>query len=66
MLNKWSVIGTAKSVVSEDVINHKISELRKRLKKKVYNLLDEKTIYKIANDCISPFMLYLGYSLNRA
>ncbi len=55
MLNKWSVIGTAKSVVSEDVINHKISELRKRLKKKVYNLLDEKTIYKIANDCISYF-----------
>ena len=55
MLNKWSVIGTAKSIVSDDVINHKISELRKRLKKKVYNLLDEKTIYKIANDCISYF-----------
>ena len=55
MENKWSVVGTVKSVVSDHVINDKISELRKRLKKKVYNLLDEKNIFKIANDCITYF-----------
>lgn len=53
--NKWSVIGTAKTMVEDEILSNKMSELKKQLKKKVYNLGDEKSIYKMANECIKYF-----------
>lgn len=53
--NKWSVIGTAKVLVDDEIMKSKINAIKKKLKKKTYNLGDENSIYKMAKECIKYF-----------
>ncbi len=53
--NKWSVIGTSKIMVENEIISTKINEMKKQFKKNVYNLGDDLSVYKIAKECIRYF-----------
>lgn len=53
--NKWSVIGTSRKIADKQVIQEKIQQLRRHLKKKVFHMLEEDSVYKIANECIQYF-----------